>query len=81
MLLKKILDRMTQGGTWTIDSLARELDTTPLLVEMMVQDLERRGHLKRVTGNCGGACASCAAANGCLKESSQKMWALVKKAV
>ena len=78
MLLRQILDRVAQRGTWTIESLAEELDATPELVIMMVEDLERRGYLKRVFTSCSGTCASCALANSCIKESSQKMWTLQK---
>ena len=80
MLLRQILDRIAQGGTWTTESLAEELGTTALLVAMMVEDLERRGYLKRVASTCSGTCASCALATGCIKESSQKMWALIENA-
>jgi DeoR/GlpR family transcriptional regulator of sugar metabolism len=58
-MLKALLDRIAQGGTWTVESLARELDTTPALVDMMLDDLERQGHLKRVQAGCSSHCASC----------------------
>jgi hypothetical protein len=81
MILRQILDRIAQGGTWTVESLAKELDTDSRLVAMMIEDLERRGYLKRVTGNCGSNCASCALTNGCIKDTSQKMWTLAKTIV
>jgi hypothetical protein len=58
-MLKALLERIAQGGTWTVESLARELDTTPALVEMMLDDLERQGHLKRTQAGCDGHCANC----------------------
>jgi hypothetical protein len=78
MFLRRVLDRIGQGGTWTTKSLASELGMTPLLVEMMVRDLEQRGYLKLVSSACSGACASCSLTNGCIKESSQKVWTLVQ---
>ncbi len=79
-MLKQLLDRLTGGGTWTVESLAEELDVTPALVETMLDDLTRRGYLKPVQSGCSGACASCTMSKGCIQHAgqraSQRMWTL-----
>ena len=75
-MLKRILERVAEGGTWTVEGLARELDTTPELVAAMLDELVRMGRLKPVGGACGGACASCPIGGGCIKGTAQRVWAL-----
>lgn len=60
--------------------LARELDATPELVEMMLEDLCRMGHLKRIGGECGEKCAACPMAGLCAAGGAGKLWALTDKA-
>jgi hypothetical protein len=61
-----------------VADLARELDTTVELVEMMLEDLCRLGHLRQVDGGCAGACASCAASDLCVAGSRSKLWTLAE---
>jgi len=75
-MLKKLLARIAQGGTWTVESLADELNVTPALVETMLDDLTRRGYLKSVQGGCGGVCASCSMAGGCIRQAGRRLWTL-----
>ena len=73
-MLKALLKQITQGGTWTVESLARELETSPQMIQAMVQDLARRGYLKPAQQACSGACASCPVAGRCIKSSAQTVW-------
>lgn len=75
-MLKTLLERIAQGGTWTVESLADELNITPALVESMLDDLTRRGYLKPVQGGCSGACASCGMATGCIRQAGRRIWTL-----
>ena len=69
-MLRQILERLRSGGTWTVEGLARELDTSPALVEAAIADLVRRGYLALVGGACdsgacdAGACTSTACGTG-----------------
>jgi len=67
------------GGTHRVSDLARELDTTPQLVEVMLDDLARMGYLKRVGGGCSGGCGTCQMAGTCAAGSSGQLWALTEK--
>ena len=81
-MLDQLLELLRSGGTGrgthSVGDLARELDTTSELVEMMLDDLCRMGYLKRVGGECGGTCASCAVADLCAAGSRGKLWALAE---
>ena len=77
-LLELLRSETTARGTRSVADLAHKLDTTPELVEMMLEDLCRLGYLKRVGGECVGKCASCSAADLCVAGSRSKLWALAE---
>jgi predicted ArsR family transcriptional regulator len=79
-MLNRLLDLLRSGGTRRVADLARELGTTPELVEMMLEDLCRMGHLKRVGGACGGKCTTCSVAGLCAAGGADKLWALTERA-
>ena len=60
--------------------LARELGVSRPLVEMMIEDLVRMGHLAVATGSCGGRCAACPLAKACAIGGSSRIWTLTEKA-
>ncbi|HIE38166.1 MAG TPA: hypothetical protein EYH30_01740 [Anaerolineales bacterium] len=64
-MLSRLLELLGTGGTHRVPDLARELETTPELVEMMLEDLTRMGHLKLVGGECVERCAACPLAGMC----------------
>jgi hypothetical protein len=81
-VLSRILNRLRSGGTWTVDVLARELGTSPRLVEAAIEDLARRGYLAPVSGPCASGacdhgCAACPAAGSCVRGSVDRVWTLV----
>ncbi len=75
-MLNQLLDLLRSGGTHRVSDLARELGTTPELVEMMLQDLGQMGYLKRVNGTCAETCSACPVAGLCAAGSSGQLWAL-----
>jgi hypothetical protein len=58
-MLSRLLELLREGGTHRVSDLARELDTTPELVETMLEDLERMGHVKAMAAQCSEGCATC----------------------
>jgi len=89
-MIERLLDLLRAGGVRRIADLARELETTPALVEAMLDGLERMGYLRRMDGSehgCGGAetknregCAGCALAGACAVAGSERVWSLTEKA-
>jgi predicted ArsR family transcriptional regulator len=73
-MLRELMRRIEQGGPWTTEALARELDTSPEMVAAMLEDLARRGYVKPVESGCGGACAHCSMAAKCATGSPQRVW-------
>jgi hypothetical protein len=75
-MLNKLLELIHKGGSVTPISLATQLDTSPMMVEMMIEELTRRGLLKysEFQSNCeSGSCGTCYLANSC-KPKLQKVW-------
>ncbi|MGD2104865.1 MAG: FeoC-like transcriptional regulator [Anaerolineae bacterium] len=64
-MLSDLLDLTRQGGTRRISDLAEELDTTPRLIEAMLDDLTRMGYVKPVASNCSERCARCPMSDTC----------------
>jgi hypothetical protein len=78
-MLNRLLDLLRSGGTRCVADLARELGTTPELVEMMLEDLCRMGHLKQVAGECGGKCAACPVSGLCAVGGDERLWMLTDR--
>jgi DNA-binding Lrp family transcriptional regulator len=73
-MLRQILSRVQEGGTWTVADLAEELDATPELVEAALEELSRRGYLKPVGAACSGSCGACPLAAGCVRGGAKRVW-------
>jgi hypothetical protein len=78
-MLNQLLDLLRSGGTRRVADLSRGLGTTPELVEVMLEDLCRMGHLKRVGGECGGQCSACPMAGLCAVGGDERLWVLTEK--
>lgn len=65
-MLNQLLELLRLGGTRRIEDLAQALDTTPRLVEVMLEDLARMGYVKRVGEDCVEMCAACPRSNQCV---------------
>jgi hypothetical protein len=57
-MLSRLLE-LRAGGTRRVSDLARELETTPALVEAMLEHLAHKGYLERVGEECSEKCAAC----------------------
>ena len=73
-MLERLLSSIAEGGLHSYDGLAQELGVPRPLLEVMIEDLARRGYLRPVRGGCDG-CAGCGVAN-C---GSTPLWTLVEK--
>jgi predicted ArsR family transcriptional regulator len=76
-MLEKLLARITQKGAASLAELARELDTSPALVESMLAELERRGYLEPVESCATGHCSGCSVKNSC---QPTRMWTVGRRA-
>jgi len=78
-MLDRLLALLRAGGTHRVADLARELETTPGLVEVMLEDLVRMGYLNPVGGECGEGCAGCSLAGLCATGKNGRVWALAER--
>lgn len=77
-MLEELLRILRAGGTHRVADLARALDTTPALVEMMLEELARRGYVRPVAA-CPEECASCPLADQCIPaQPGGKVWVLAE---
>jgi len=63
-ILEQLLDRVEAGGTLEVGTLAEELDTSPAMIEAMLEHLERRGSV-RSCSQPGPACGACSLGTTC----------------
>lgn len=63
-MLEKLLNEIHQGGTLDVATLAVRLDTSPQMVEAMLEHLKRTGFL-RTYESCGDTCEGCSLRQGC----------------
>lgn len=74
-----MLERLQDGGTHTVAELARGLEVSAPLVELMIEDLVRMGYLAVATGSCGGRCEGCSMAKACAVGGPSRIWTLTEK--
>jgi hypothetical protein len=84
-MLLDLLNLLRKGRTHSLAELARALSTSVEMVEVMLQDLGRMGHVQMVdehaenghAGNgcdCDAACPSCPRSGGCIQVHSGRIW-------
>jgi hypothetical protein len=78
-MLERLLEEIRRGGTLPPAVLAARLGESTGMVEMMLEDLERRGRLRRLDNQCGSACGGCSVADSCLPNggAKSKVWMLI----
>jgi FeoC like transcriptional regulator len=75
-MLDKLLDRISQGGSFSTKSLAQELGVSEGLFEAMLADLIRAGYLQQVERCRDRECVGCSSAATC--KPREKVWILSK---
>lgn len=74
------MHEIRSGGTLQPAALASRLNVSIGLVEMMLEDLERRGLIAQVATNCGEPCGGCPLVGECAVTNPQgRMWMLIQK--
>jgi len=80
-MLEKLLKLIEQGGSLTPASLAKQLNTSTGMVEMMLEELSRRGLLKTSEYNkdCDpDTCGTCYISKTC-NSTQQRVWMTTEK--
>jgi len=79
-MLEQLLNLLRQGGSHTVAGLAQKLDTNPTMVEVMLEDLTRRGYLQTIGDRCASKCEQCPFGSGCTVAGAKQVWSLSEKA-
>gem|GEM_PF-1468634 len=77
-MIDKLVSILRSGEPLTIGELAQRLDTTPELVELMLQELVARGILRPVGEACVQSCTVCGWRGACLLKGTGRGYILVK---
>ncbi|MDD3650042.1 FeoC-like transcriptional regulator [Immundisolibacter sp.] len=75
-MLRRLLQQVAQAGTTCSAELARALGVSTELVELMLDDLARRGYLRPLTPGRAARCGRCPAHTACLYRNQARTWAL-----
>jgi hypothetical protein len=75
-MLERLLAEIEKGGTQNCAGLASRLNTSPVLIEMMLEELERHGRVRRVSTSCDttSKCGGCPTASNCSPQG--RVWVL-----
>jgi DNA-binding Lrp family transcriptional regulator len=75
-MLGQLLDEIRAGGTLETTRLASRLNTSPQLIQAMLEHLERSGLIRDYV-NCGDGCHGCdlRAACGVRSQRAIRLWA------
>ncbi len=76
-LMQELLDVISKENLATTAMLSSRLNVSPVLVELMLADLERAGYLRMVTGDCG-PCTGCGPRQNC-QLSRSRFWVRTDK--
>lgn len=81
-MLEKLINEIRSGGTLQPALLAVRLNISVPLVEMMLEDLERRGLITQIVSSCSEPCGGCPLVGECAVNSPQgRMWMLANPAL
>ena len=61
----QLLGLLASGGIRSTSELAQRLGVSAALINLMAEDLTRRGYLKALGGDCGSSCGGCAIISQC----------------
>jgi predicted ArsR family transcriptional regulator len=57
-MLEQLLEEIRRGGTLETGALAKKMGIPPQMVEVLLEHLQRTGHVSPYQG-CSGACQAC----------------------
>lgn len=79
-MLMRLLRLVAEGSVHSYATLASQLDASTGLLEQILQDLARMGHIASVGGACDTSqCHHCPLGSGCATDTQGNVWALTEK--
>ena len=78
-MFNKLLAILKHGGSVTTDQIARELNTTPALVNEMLVHMSWAGWLKQMDASCSSGCEQCRLVGNCNRSPQARVWQVVER--
>lgn len=78
-MLERLLRILAREEITTMGELAERLNTSPGLLEQMLQDLSRGGYVELVDIACNGHCAACEESPICALVHGKRVWRVTEK--
>lgn len=75
-MLTELLEVLKNGGTLEVNQLAKRFNTTPTMISMMIEHMQKSARIKKYE-TCHNGCADCSLASLCIKstdERASKVW-------
>ncbi len=76
-MFNKLMALLKQGGTVTVDQIAREMETSPEVVNGMIDHMSRQGWLRAMAASCDSACNACLFVRDCSRVEKGRVWQTV----
>jgi len=73
-MFDKLMMILKRGGTVTLDQMARELGTSPEVVDGMIDHMTRQGWLRAMSASCDTMCSACMFARDCTRAENGRVW-------
>lgn len=64
-MIEQLLHEIHSGGPLEVSALATRLDTTPAMVQAMLEHLQRLGYIQPYSEACGDGCGGCSLSQAC----------------
>ena len=77
-MLEQLLEIIRSRGTRRVADMASELETTPKMVEAMLDQLAQMGYLRVIENECGSSCNGCSVAELCTSGTNGRVWSLTE---
>jgi hypothetical protein len=78
-MFRKVLRLTIERGTSRSDDLARDLNISPELLRLVLEELVRRDYLRALVPGCSAGCGCCPLRTACLYRSRPRVWMLTGK--
>ena len=79
-MFDKLMSILKRDGAVTVDQMARELATTPEVVNGMIDHLARVGSLRQMSAACDTTCRECMFVRDCARADKGRVWLTVSTA-
>jgi len=77
-MLEQVLNLLREDGTKSMRELSKKLGITPNLVLFMLEDLEKRGFIRKINFRSNSPCTKCPLSDLCQGNKDQRVWVFIK---